>query len=388
MICRSTLLSLSYLLLAQSLAAAELPVIQARSGLGNLFSRLKSGQPTTIAYLGGSITAGGGASHPSKTWRLLSLEWFRKEFPEVNLTEADASIGGTGSTLAAFRLRKDALSARPHLVFVEFAVNDTGTPNPLIDRAMEGIVRQIWKANRAADICFIYTLADSFLPGLKENRLPQAMARHEKLAAYYGIPSVNVALAVGRRLIAGEMPWSDFSKDSCHPTDVGYEIFADAITGFLASQRNAAARPHRLKKAATPDCWENARLLDAWDTRHDSGWRKDDRLSLERFPHLLVTDRPDAELSFEFEGDTLGGYYYLGQDTGMFAISIDGKPWEEINPFDQWAAQFARPHYRFFATDLAPGNHTCRIKTLSRKDERSLGTWTRLGYFLVNGGTR
>src|SRR6202035_2996162 len=109
----------------------------------------------TIGYFGGSITAGAGASDASKTsWRALTTAWFKAHFPDAAITEVNAAIGGTGSDLGVFRCQDDLLSKHPDLVFVEFAVNDGGGAELRIKRCMEGIVRQIWKANPNADIIF------------------------------------------------------------------------------------------------------------------------------------------------------------------------------------------------------------------------------------------
>ncbi len=92
------------------------------------------GRHMRIAYLGGSITAQEG-------WRPRSLQWFRQQFPSATVEEINAAIGGTGSDLGVFRLRRDVLEARPDLLFVEFAVNDGGAATAQIHRCMEGIVR-------------------------------------------------------------------------------------------------------------------------------------------------------------------------------------------------------------------------------------------------------
>ena len=95
--------------------------IQERNGLINAFARMKAGKPTTIAYFGGSITEGAGASDANKTcWRAQTTAWFRRQYPKTAITEINAAIGVTGSTLGAFRLQRDVLDKKPDLVFVEF----------------------------------------------------------------------------------------------------------------------------------------------------------------------------------------------------------------------------------------------------------------------------
>ena len=161
----STLVFAPLLMGLAAMAAPEQPhqpavqaVVQERGGLPHIFAKLKAGKSVTVAYIGGSITAGAGASDGSRTsYRALVGQWFAATFPQSAVNNVDAAIGGTGSDLGAFRAGRDVLAHHPDLVFVEFAVNDGGSPEAMIDRAMEGIVRQIHQADPTTDICFVYT---------------------------------------------------------------------------------------------------------------------------------------------------------------------------------------------------------------------------------------
>lgn len=66
-------------------AAPEEPskaVVQERGGLPHVFARLNAGEPITVAYVGGSITAGAGASDAKKTsYRALVGSWLTATFP-------------------------------------------------------------------------------------------------------------------------------------------------------------------------------------------------------------------------------------------------------------------------------------------------------------------
>src|SRR5262245_58940618 len=58
-----------------------------RRNVGALFDKLRAGAPVTIAYMGGAITAGAGASSPEKTsYRALVTDWLRKRYPKSEIT--------------------------------------------------------------------------------------------------------------------------------------------------------------------------------------------------------------------------------------------------------------------------------------------------------------
>ena len=107
----------------------EAQVLQARDGLPNTFAKLEAGEEVRVAYLGGSITAAPG-------WRPMTTEWLRESYPRAQIVEIDAAIGGTGSPLGVFRLGQMSWHD-PDLLFVEFAVNDSGQDPLVIWRAME-----------------------------------------------------------------------------------------------------------------------------------------------------------------------------------------------------------------------------------------------------------
>ena len=73
-----------------------------------IFDKLRAGHsPVVVGYLGGSITAGVGATDPESTsWRALTTRWFRERFPGVEVRECDASLRGTGSDLAVSQSRR------------------------------------------------------------------------------------------------------------------------------------------------------------------------------------------------------------------------------------------------------------------------------------------
>jgi len=191
-------------------------------------------------YLGGSITEGAGASDPAATsWRALTTGWLRRAYPTVRVEEVNAAIGGTGSDLGAFRCRRDLLRARPDLIFVEFAVNDGTIPAERSLRAMEGIVRQIRAADERAGIVFIYTITEDMVAAYARGETPPTVAQHQRVAAHYGIPAVNVGRALWSAIAAGEGAWEALLADGTHPTDAGYALYAAEVRRFLEGR----ARP-------------------------------------------------------------------------------------------------------------------------------------------------
>lgn len=139
-----------------------------------------------IAYLGGSITEGAGATGSNRYATQLTNRYFKTKYPSKNVIEVNAGVGGTPSDLGLFRMAKDVSSKNPDVVFVEFAVNDTGRDEKTVKQNMEGIVRQLSRLPKQPVVIFLYTAKADFAA------VDKTIAYHQKIADYYGIASINL----------------------------------------------------------------------------------------------------------------------------------------------------------------------------------------------------
>ncbi|MGD0538440.1 MAG: SGNH/GDSL hydrolase family protein [Verrucomicrobiota bacterium] len=326
-------------------AETNLVEFQSRGGLPNVLAKLRAGGQVRVAYLGGSITAQPG-------WRPKTLKWFQEQFPAARVSEINAAIGGTGSDLGVFRLRRDVLDHQPDLLFVEFAVNDGGAAPEQIHRCLEGIVRQTWRAFPACDICFVYTLAGNMLESLQRGELPRSAAAMEQVAAHYGIPSINFGLEVarlekeGKLVFKGTLPTNDteraalggkivFSPDAVHPfPETGHELYLQAVVRAFTQMRASPGLPtlHPLPAPFRADNWEQAKLIPLTAELTGPGWMRFDpatnhlaRDFSQRLPALWCAEKPGDTLTFRFRGTAAQVYDLLGPDCGQVRVTLDGK---------------------------------------------------------------
>ncbi|MBI5008249.1 MAG: SGNH/GDSL hydrolase family protein, partial [Bacteroidia bacterium] len=160
-----------------------------RGGLTHSASKFEKEKSGRVAFLGGSITYNPG-------WRDSVSNLIRKRFPGTSFEFINAGIPSLGSLPDAFRFEQDVLSkGRIDLLFVEAAVNDrtNGYTAQVQIRAMEGIVRHARAANPETDIVFMYFVDPDKISDYNKGIIPGEIANHEKVAAHYSIPSVNLA---------------------------------------------------------------------------------------------------------------------------------------------------------------------------------------------------
>ena len=359
--------------------------VRARGGLPNLFLKAQTtGAELKIGYLGGSITAQTG-------WRVQTLAHFKKAYPQSSFTEINAAIGGTGSDLGVFRLQQDVLSKGPDLLFVEFAVNDGGADPQRIIRCMEGIVRQTWKANPKTDICFVYTLTEALSPPMLEGKLPRSASAMEKVADFYGIPSITLGMEVARLAKEGKLLWKAplpktaadkvalgdqfvFAPDSVHPHDsTGHVLYTQAIVRSLPALAiaNHAPTPHVSNLALDPMNYERATLVpitaaklsdglvpaDMKTTDYAKGW-------VNRLPAMVRLTQPGQSIEFKFKGTHCAVYDIVGPAGGKVAVTLDGGKPFVVQRIDAYCT-YNRLSTFTVGTDLREGVHTVRLELLA-----------------------
>lgn len=366
---------LAGLLLAGSVRAAGLEELHVRAGLPNVAARAAAGGELRVAYLGGSITAAEG-------WRPLTTAHLRERFPSLAILETNAGLPGTGSDLGVCRLGYDVLRHKPDLIFVEFAVNDTATPPDRIERTMEGIVRQVWRANPHTDLCFVYTVSTPGLPDLQAGRFPAAAQAMETVAARYGIPSVHFGVEVARRIAADELVFKapaapddprTFSLDGVHPTTAGHRVYFEVLQRTLpALLASAAPRPAALPAPLRADNWSGAGLRLVDEGKRLGNWTPvapDDpnlRGSTKALlPPLWRAADPGAAVEFEFTGTRLGLLGIAAPDSGEFRVTVDDLPPVTGTFFDSYVSPtFCRQRAWFYPQELPAGPHRVRVELL------------------------
>lgn len=228
--------------------------------------KAQNGEAVTVAYIGGSITQGAGAT-PINTecYAYKSCQSFAKRFGRGdNVRLIKAGVGGTPSELGMIRFERDVLRdgrEEPDLVIVEFAVNDEGDETE--GNCYESLVRKILMLpNRPAVILLFSVFADDW----------NLQDRLKVVGERYRLPMVSVLDAVTPqfRLKPGNgrvLSKNQFFYDMFHPTNAGHTIMADCLDYFFEQAAgNKSAGEEFLKKGLPEPVigadFERVRLLD------------------------------------------------------------------------------------------------------------------------------
>lgn len=326
---------------------------------------LKDEKKLTVAYIGGSVTDGyGAADAETESWRALTTAWFRKQYPDAQIREVKASIGGTGSLLGVHRYDYEVLDEEPDLIFIEFAINDCHEARSYQDAisTMEGMVRKTLRTRPCADIIIVLTTDEQRGAGEFDT-----MRAHIAVAKAYGIPYICVGQELVNHIKSSGEPWSTYFTDYVHPNATGYAYYAnvvmDRLEKLLSGTEKAAyltpdaplgtkdytnaaiILPKKLMKTATADGF-------SWQYQSFS------YLGASRYGGVITGIRQNATLTFTFTGTEFGLFYDTAPDAGRISIMIDGQAYDDIDAYA--ASQF--PVMKIVAKNLSDGTHTVTIR--------------------------
>lgn len=354
--------------------------------LNNTIYKLKNNKKLTVGYFGGSITEGAGASDPSTCWRSITTQWLCDTYPDCEINEIMAAIGGTGSDLGAYRCEKDLLSGKPDLVFFEFSCNDAEDSFLPILNNCESIYRKIWKNDPTTEIVVVYTMIKSMDDDMLSGKVIESRAAHQAAALYYGNMQIDMGEILRQRVHLAGGDWNTYTVDTVHPNDEGYRIYADVVVSKLSEALSAQA--DELCEKVLPESvfgdksYEGACLVDASKADFGEGWEFVDKSLCDRYPHYYEATA-GAELEFKFTGIRLGLYWMMAKDSGNIEYSVDGGEWKSATSWDFYCKNFNRAHRMMLTDDLERGEHILKLRVSNNKEEESEGYAIRIGAFLV-----
>ena len=363
-----------------------------RGGVSNFHLQCENQKNARVAFLGGSITQMNG-------WRNLVMKGLKDRFPDVSFEFIQAGVASMGSTPGAFRMQRDVLDrGQLDLLFVEAAVNDSTNYRTATEqiRGMEGIVRQAKLQHPEIDIIMMHFVDPEKMRVYREGRVPEVIVNHEKIADYYDVPSLNLAMEITERIDAGEFSWEKDFKD-LHPARFGHELYSRSIFRLLDAaweKRKKTSTPNPMPKAPfDPFSYANAEIISIQDTQIKNGFefieewkpldKKGTRPGFVNVP-MLIGRQPGNSFQFTFTGMAVGLWVAAGPDAGMFEYRVDRNVPKVVDTYTHWSGGLHLPWVYMLETELENKEHTLLVRILERKNPKSTGTALRIAHFLVN----
>jgi len=357
-----------------------------RSGAGNFAAKLTAKRPVTIAcFAGGSHQQGG--------WIDAAAQTLRKRHPGAEIKTIDAGICGCvrGSPFSVYRFGHEILRHQPDLVFIDFAADDGERNAEAIWPAIEGVVRQAWRADPGMDVAFVYAFKAGHEKDYAQGRCPASVSAYEKVAQHYAIPSINMGYRVAQMAQESKLVIKAsaeeaktlkgkpvFTHDGVYATAAAKSIYAQVAADALDTLiTGAEPQPHELKKAFRTGNLERATLAPITEQMLIGDWQRTPATAVagkdfsRHFDEVWLTKAPGAKLTFKFRGTSVSMFDLIGPDTGRVRVTIDGEDKGARQRMDRWM------HYqRLSALQLASGledtEHTVTVELLPEPPDRSI----------------
>jgi lysophospholipase L1-like esterase len=168
---------------------------------------------------------------PFDSYPLMAMQRIQKAHPHAVINAIVTAIGGEDSRKGAARFKKDVLSMRPDIIFIDYALNDRRLPEAEVEKAW----RSMAKEARAKGVPLVFmtpTGARNVNYDGPDEPLEIRAAIIRKVAAEEGIPVADVLTAWKARE-AGQPAGPSQPSQSQGPRDRGKGDCGD-VRGALA----------------------------------------------------------------------------------------------------------------------------------------------------------
>ena len=317
-----------------------------------ILAKFEGQNEINVVFLGGSITQGCGASEQSKCFANMTGEWLKAVFGADRLNYYNMGVGGTPSKYGLIRFKRDVASHNPHMVFIEFAVNDHNTDTR---QYLEGLVRGLWSLPTKPYVVFLYTTDEEYTTETKY---------FNEVAEYYGIAQISLKDALKKHLNGANARESGCLMDSVHPLDAGYQVYFEEMKRCL-SLPEYYKRPLDKAKMIEETVCLSVDFIPAVTFEKSDGWCE---FYIEDRDRKWMLGFPDDWFEFEFDGNVLAIEGGLHGNTCAFDVYVDDVLVGSGEPFFTDTFITNQLSLSFFTTDLDDAHH--KVKVVVRKSDK------------------
>lgn len=303
------------------------------SAIAQVMRKAEAGESVTIAVIGGSITQGTislGSSDRSvkhkQAYADIFRDWWKKTFPDTQITFINAGIGATDSYLGVHRVEKDVLAHDPDLVLVEFSVNDSGSAAH--KTSYDNLIRTMLLREDAPAVVLLF---------MGQTNGSSAQSIHSLVGFQYSLPMVSYLNVMSDMIESGSFSANALSGDVVHPSALGHRIVGEILWKYLNSiyqQADQYPQPPVFDKPAfTKDKYvKNPQILDRTSLTSVTSNGFTESSIYNHFPNSWTTSN-GGEITFQITCRNLGVLYYCQTDGngGQFEVLVDGQAVAVLN---------------------------------------------------------
>lgn len=229
---RSFILTIIHLLFLQTIIA------QTNDYLKEIKEELKKEWPhnrtINLVFHGHSVPTGYFRTPEVRTFEsypFLLLKQLKTIYPNAAINVITTSIGGENSTQGAKRFKKDVLTHKPDVLFIDYALNDRKIG---LEKSKHNIEKMIKAAlKKKIKVILLTPSADQTVDLLQPgNQLELFADAIKELAAKYKVGVVD-SYSQFKKLVEDKKNLKDYMAQSNHPNEKGHQLIADGIMVYF-----------------------------------------------------------------------------------------------------------------------------------------------------------
>lgn len=168
---------------------------------------------------------------PLQSYPFLLLKELKKIYPNAVINIILTCIGGENSELGAKRFKKTVLNHKPDVLFIDYALNDTGIGTEASRKSWDYMIKEALKRN--IKVILLTATPDQRVDLLnKESDLQKICNLVVELSKEYTIGLVDSYTTFQQLISSGEKV-TEYMSQVNHPNEKGHQLVADGIMKYF-----------------------------------------------------------------------------------------------------------------------------------------------------------
>lgn len=318
-------------------------------------NKMRQGEKTKIAFLGGSITEGY-LVNKNQNYVTQTTKWLQEKFQNKNIESINAGLSGTSSTIGLLRVEQDVLDENPDIIVIEFAVNDANdTTSSMV---YESLVKRCLEQENSPAVILLFTVLENGYSCEEEMK---------KVGEVYQLPMISVKQAITKDIEDATLSWSTYAQDEAHPTKEGHGMIKDYLVYYfdnaIVSQVDATDLDYTEVRAYGP-IYSSLKFYNNQNLYPESlGGFLEGNSNIVHFLNGWVWSKEDAgSFKFTMKGRNLFLLYKEdnSDNMGNIEVYIDGKKKETV--YGNSPSGWNNPEVALLLNEVEEGEHVVEIR--------------------------
>ncbi|MBN2718447.1 MAG: SGNH/GDSL hydrolase family protein [Deltaproteobacteria bacterium] len=284
--------------------------------------------PVQVAFIGGSITRGTGASDYLHAWAGLTSDWLNEYFWE-GAEAKNIAISGTTSQYATFRLRRDLEGMVPDIAFIEFSMNDP-VDEDFVFTWVDALIYRLRQINPDMVIIYVATTRESNQEDWARSQEPLSLVYARDIATFNHIETIDIGRPFWTVMFKNDLNPQRFLPDGLHPSDDGHRMYFEIVQNELKKILPVASGTGERSSYYNGSGYSDATVASADKITSTSCIHQDSSLICDKYQWFEM----------DFTGIAIGFAIKFTADGGQIECILDDATTARLNFWDRYAIDF------------------------------------------------